>query len=108
MFQYFKGNFFLFFVCCNGLKDFLVFFEKDYVRECLVEKWKFFYFVYIVFVFNNIEILGELIEIGVDVNLKIIDENFWIFLILVVGNDIDEIKENDMRKFFYLNWRSMI
>lgn len=106
--HYFKGNSLLSSVCCNGSKDLLAFFEKDHVRECLAEKWKFLYPVHIASAFNNTEILGELIEIGVDVNLKTTDENFWTPLTLAAGNDIDETKENDMRKSPHLNRRSMI
>lgn len=60
-------------------------FLKDYVKIFLVEKWKFLYLIYIVFVFKNNDVLCELFKNGVDVNLKIINENYWILLILVVG-----------------------
>eukprot|EP00105_Crassostrea_gigas_P044629 XP_019928777.1 PREDICTED: ankyrin-1-like [Crassostrea gigas] len=106
--HYFKGNFLLSSVCCNGSKDLLALFEKDHVRECLAELWKFLYPVHIASAFNNTEILGELIEIGVDVNLKTTDENFSTPLTLATGNDIDETKENDMRKSSHLNRRGMI
>lgn len=40
--------------------------------------------------FYNYDILCELIKYGVNVNLMIDDEDGWIFLMLVVGNDIEE------------------
>lgn len=95
--HYFKGNFLLSSVCCNGSKDLLALFEKDHVRDCLAEIWKFLYPVHIAFAFNNTEILGELIGIGVDVNLRTTNENFWTPLTLAAGNDAVENIENDMK-----------
>lgn len=96
MLNYMKDNFFFFFVCCNGLMDFFVFFKNNEIREYLLEKWDFFYLIYIVLVFNNNEIFSELFNIGVDVNLKIINDNCWIFLMLVVGNNVVEENEDNV------------
>lgn len=59
----------------------------------MIEKWGNFFLIYIVFVFYNFILLNKLIEIGFDVNLKSSDEGKWIFLVLVVGSDIDEIND---------------
>lgn len=57
----------------------------------------FLYPVHIASAFNNTEILGELIGIGVDVNLRTTNENFWTPLTLAAGNDAVENIENDMK-----------
>lgn len=35
-----------------------------------------------------------MIEFGVDVNLKIVIEDYWMFLMLVVGNNVEKNDED--------------
>lgn len=63
------------------------------IDKFLVEKWGSLFFVYIVFVFYNYEIFWELLKVKDNVNKRINDEDRWILLILVVVNEIDEIKD---------------
>lgn len=65
----FLDSFLFFVVCCNGLIDLFNLFLKEYVEKFLINRWKLFYFFYIVLVFYNYEMLCELIWFSVDVNL---------------------------------------
>lgn len=63
----------------------------------MIDKWNCVYFICIVLMFYNYDILYELIKLNVDVNEKIFDG--WILLILVFGNDI-EINEELFEEIF--------
>lgn len=70
--QYFKENIVLSFVCCNGSNDIFAMFIKNHVRKCLSENWKFLNPIHIASVFNNNEILQELLQVGADVDQKLL------------------------------------
>lgn len=89
-----KQSLFLFpAVCCSGSIEIFQQFFKDNAKECLSEKWGVLFPIHIVSLFHNFEILSELIDIGVDVNLKSDDEVEWTPLTIASGNDMEE-KEN--------------
>lgn len=60
---------FFFVVCCNGFLDLLNVFLSDQIKLFLKDKWICIYFIYIVFVFYNFEMMYYFIKFGVDVNL---------------------------------------
>lgn len=68
-------------------------FLKDNLYVYLLKKWNDLFLIYIVVVFYNFEILIKLFQNGVDVNLKIDNKNFMIFIGLIVGN-MNENKED--------------
>lgn len=98
-----KGYLLFFFVCCNGLLDLFKMFWGDLnIKFFWIEKWGFFYFEYIVFLFYNFEILCELMSLDnnmskmffIIVNIRISSIGRLILLILVVLNNIGEYSEN--------------
>lgn len=93
--QYFKENLLLSSVCCNGSNDFFAMLIKNHVRECLSENWKFLTPIHIASVFNNNEILQELLQVGADVDQKTSNENSWTPLTLAAGNQTEENEETE-------------
>lgn len=77
-------------VCCNGFIDLFNFIYKGEIENLKIEECVYFFLIYIVFVFYNFIMLEELIKLGFNVNLKSDIKGKWIFLVLVVGNDIVE------------------
>lgn len=77
-------------VCCNGSINLFKMFVKDHKEECLTAKWNIFSPIHFASAFHNLEVLTELIQCGVDVNLRTDDEFGWAPLMLAVGNDSQE------------------
>lgn len=92
-----KGNSIFSSVCCNGSKDVFTLFVNDNIEEYLSEKWKFLFPIHIASVFNNNEILLELLQVGGNVNQKTTNDNYWTPLTLAAGIDteISQPKRND-------------
>lgn len=88
--QFFKENSLFSSLCCNGSKDVFDMFMKDHLRECLTEKWNFLYPIHIASVFNNNEILQELLQVGADVDQKTTNYNYWTPLTLAAGHQTEE------------------
>lgn len=82
-------------VCCNGSFDIFAMILKDNVKKFKSVKWVSFYPIHIVSVFHNYEILRELIQVGVDVNLKTDQDDYWTPLTLAAANNTEE---NDSRQ----------
>lgn len=82
-------------VCCNGSFDIFAMITKDGVKKLKSVKWGSFYPIHIVSVFHNYEILRELIQVGVDVNLKTDQDDYWTPLTLAAANNTEE---NDSRQ----------
>lgn len=78
-------------VCFSGSMEIFHMLSKDLVGLSLTEKWGFLYPIHTVSLFHNYEILGELVQMGVDVNLKTNDEkNAWTPLTLAARLNTDE------------------
>lgn len=77
-------------VCCNGSFDIFAMISKDGVKKLKSVKWVSFYPIHIVSVFHNYEILRELIRVGVDVNLKTSQDDYWTPLTLAAANNTEE------------------
>lgn len=77
-------------VCCNGSIDISDMYPKESVKTLMYVKWVTFYPVHIVSVFHYHDVLRELIRIGVDVNFKTDQEDYWTPLTLAALNDTEE------------------
>lgn len=69
-------------------------------------KWGDFFFIYILNLYYNYEIFKELIMFGVKINVSDFWNN-WIFLFLVVGNDILKYGDYDYEELGVI-WRDKI
>lgn len=81
-------------LCCNGSPEILALFLQNNFQAYMSEKWNGLHPIHIVSAFHNYKILNELLKVGVDVNLKTDNRKYFTQLIIAVGNDTEEDKDN--------------
>lgn len=81
--------------CCNGSLELFKMFLKDQVKILLTKKWGNLYPIHVVSAYHNIEILDEMIQYGLDVNLKT-DKDGNTPLIYAAGNDTKDYIEDNL------------
>lgn len=99
----FKGSNLFTAVCSNGDTHLFNMFLENDVTEYLTEKWGHFYPIHVASFFHNFEILSELKKLGVDVNLKTSNEDYWTPLTLAATNDLNQDK--DKKRDCKINFR---
>uniref|UniRef100_A0A8W8NNY9 Novel STAND NTPase 3 domain-containing protein n=1 Tax=Magallana gigas TaxID=29159 RepID=A0A8W8NNY9_MAGGI len=81
-------------LCCQGSEELLTKFLKDNLQAYLSAKWNVFSPIHIAAAFHNFEILTELLQTGVDVNLKTDNDKYLTPLTLAAGNYTED-KEDE-------------
>lgn len=90
--------------CCSGSLELFKMFSKDQVKILLTKQWGNLYPIHVVSAYHNPKILREIIQFGINVNLKT-DKDGNTPLIYAAGNDTkdyfedvhNEISSEDMR-----------
>lgn len=77
-------------MCCNGSIELFSTVFKDQVKESLSMTWGGLFPIHIVSVFHNYELLHNIIDMEVNVNLKMNKNGGWTPLLLAAGNDTQE------------------
>lgn len=81
--------------CCSGSLELFKMFLKDQVKILLTKQWGNLYPIHVVSAYHNPEILYEMIQFGIDVNLKT-DKDGNTPLIYAAGNDTKDYIEDDL------------
>eukprot|EP00105_Crassostrea_gigas_P041590 XP_019925738.1 PREDICTED: uncharacterized protein LOC105335313 [Crassostrea gigas] len=84
-------------VCCNGSMDLFNVFPKEQIKWFLVKRWGNYYPIHIASLFNNHEILRELIQVRNNVNLRTRIYKNTPLILAVASTDTSEQKNKETK-----------